>query len=80
MEVARLGEPVKALPLTLPAPAKLVYHASDIPPRDLPADATPDQVREHARREAERQAVKTLAFDPMVDDARYISPVPEPRK
>ncbi|MBP2157925.1 MULTISPECIES: glycoside hydrolase family 105 protein [Asticcacaulis] len=75
LEVANLGRPVSALPIKLPEPAQLQYHASDMRPTVIPANATPEQLKELARREAEREAVKLLAFDPMVDDPAYISPV-----
>lgn len=76
LEVMKLGDPVSELPIQMPQAAALKYHASDIPDRPLPSDATPDQTREHNRREAERQAVKDLAFDPMVDDPTFRSPIP----
>ena len=67
--------PVTALPIRLPAPARLDYHASDIMVLPAPTNATPEQMKEYNRREAERQAVKDLAFDPMVDDPGYTSPL-----
>ena len=75
LEVANLGRPATALPIQLPAPAKLDYHASDIMALPAPVNATPEQMKEYNRREAERQAVKDLAFDPMVDDPGYVSPL-----
>lgn len=78
LEVANLGRPVQSLPIQLPTPPKQVYHASDIPEYRLASDATPDQIREHNRREAERQAVKDLAFDPLVDDPNFVPPISAP--
>ncbi|ESQ87377.1 hypothetical protein ABAC460_20350 [Asticcacaulis sp. AC460] len=75
LEVANLGEPTTPLPLTLPQPPALDYHASDMAKTVIPADATPEQRKELDRREAEREAVRALAFDPMVDDPAYASPV-----
>ena len=75
LEVANLSRPVTALPIRLPAPAKLDYHASDIIVLPAPTNATPEQMKEYNRREAERQAVKDLAFDPIVDDPGYTSPL-----
>ncbi len=75
LEVAELGKPVTALPITLPAPPALDYHASDMADIPVPPDATPDVRRELTRRAAERQAVQDLAFDPMVHDPDYRSPV-----
>lgn len=74
LEVANLGQPVSALPIALSEPAQLQYHASDMRETVIPANATPEQLKELNRRTAERDAVKLLAFDPMVDDPNYVSP------
>lgn len=64
LEIMNLSRPVTRLPLAEPP--------RDLPPRDLPppqplaADATPDQRREFERRNAERQAVQDLGFDPAI--------------
>jgi hypothetical protein len=44
--------------------------------RKLPANATPEEIREFNRHTAERQAGKDLAFDPLVDDPNFKSPIP----
>ncbi|MDC7684618.1 glycoside hydrolase family 88 protein [Asticcacaulis sp. BYS171W] len=76
LEVMNLGGPVTALPIALPKPATLDYHASDMrPSAPLPADATEEQKFQFERREAEREAVKKYAYDPMVDDKDWVSPV-----
>lgn len=67
LEVAKLNNDVVPLPLQLPTPPTPTYHPSDIPPTPLPDKATADEIREFNRRNAERQAVKDLAFDPLVD-------------
>lgn len=67
LEIAKLHMPITKLPLQLPKPPKLDYHPSDIPPSPLPENASAEAVREYNRRNAERQAVKNLAFDPLVD-------------
>jgi hypothetical protein len=67
LEIAKLPMPITKLPLQLPKPPKLDYHPSDIPPSPLPENASAEAVREYNRRNAERQAVKNLAFDPLVD-------------
>ncbi|WP_323814898.1 glycoside hydrolase family 88/105 protein [Cellvibrio sp. NN19] len=67
LEIANLNKPIVKLPLPFPKPPKPDYHASDIPLVPLPAHATPDQIREDKRRNAERDAVKALAYDPLVD-------------
>lgn len=77
LEVAELGKPVTALPITLPAPPALDYHASDMADIPVPPDATPDVRRELTRRAAERQAVQDLAFDPMLHDPHFRSPLAE---
>lgn len=66
LEIAKLNNPVTALPLSMGAPESYSYHPSDIPPSPLPANATADQTREFHRRNAEMQAVKDLAFDPLL--------------
>jgi len=75
LEVANLGQPQTALPLALPEAPKQTYHASDMAPSVLPENATPAQLKAYQRREAERQAVQDQAFDPMVHDPRYVSPI-----
>lgn len=67
LEIAKLNQPTSKLPLPLPKPPKPEYHPSDIPDSPLPANATAEQIREDQRRNAERQAVKDLAFDPLTD-------------
>lgn len=67
LEVAKLKDDVAALPVQLPKPPTPTYHPSDIPPTPLSDKATADEIREFNRRNAERQAVKDLAFDPLVD-------------
>ncbi|MES2444045.1 MAG: glycoside hydrolase family 88 protein [Pseudomonadota bacterium] len=62
LEVMELGKPVTALPVAEPARDLQASVAYTPPP--LPASATPDERREYVRRNAERQAVRDLAYDP----------------
>ena len=68
-EVAKLGAPVTALPLPLPEPVAMTPVASDIPQGKAPATAFEES--EAKRKVLERQAVKSLAFDPVTDDPAY---------
>ncbi|HTF96428.1 MAG TPA: glycoside hydrolase family 88 protein [Cellvibrio sp.] len=67
LEIAKLNNPVQQLPIKIQSPELTAYHPSDIVDTPLPANATSEQTREFHRRNAERQAVKDLAFDPLVD-------------
>ena len=76
LEIAKLNEGVTPLPLPLTKPTAFTYHPSDMSERKLPANATPEEIREFNRHTAERQAGKDLAFDPLVDDPNFKSPIP----
>lgn len=67
--VAGLARILEAMPENYPTRKKYVslFHPSDIIDTPLPANATPEQTREFNRRNAERQAVKDLAFYPLID-------------
>lgn len=69
IEVLHLGRPASVLPLPMPAPARLRYDTPNWPATPLPPTPTDADRREHARREAERQAVRDLQFDPLTDAA-----------
>lgn len=73
VEVSKLGLPITELPIKLAQPPQLRH--DDVSPRPLPEGASPEQVREHQRREAERQAIAKLPFDPPVDDKDFVSPL-----
>ncbi|MES2674620.1 MAG: glycoside hydrolase family 88 protein [Pseudomonadota bacterium] len=75
LEVAKLREEVTQLPIKLTAPSAITYHPSDMKPRTLSSNATPEEIREFNRYIAERQASENLAFDPLVDDPHYKSPI-----
>lgn len=76
LEIAKLNDPTTDLPLELSVVSEITYHPSDMKIRTLPANATPEEIREHNRYMLERQAGKDLAFDPLVDDPHYQSPIP----
>lgn len=73
VEVAKLAQPVAALPIKLPQPPK--PQAERFVPRPPPEGASAEQLREHQRREAEREAVARLPFDPIADDPHFSSPL-----
>lgn len=73
LEVANLGQPVTALPLPEPARDANILVEHDIGP-NRPA-TTPEQEIENRRRDAERQSMIDLAYDPETDDPDYRSPV-----
>ncbi|MES2824930.1 MAG: glycoside hydrolase family 88 protein [Pseudomonadota bacterium] len=75
LEVAKLREEVTPLPIKLTVPSAFTYHPSDMKPRKLSDNATPEETREFNRYTAERQASANLAFDPLVDDPHYKSPI-----
>jgi rhamnogalacturonyl hydrolase YesR len=74
VEVAKLGLPVTSLPLKLPSPPK-PRPDSSVATRPVPEGASPEQIREQRRREAERDAIARLRFDPLADDADFTSPL-----
>lgn len=67
LEVAKLNHAIAALPEKLTVATKYDYHPSDISTAPPPIDADADTIRDYKRRDAERDAVKELAFDPLVD-------------
>jgi rhamnogalacturonyl hydrolase YesR len=67
LEVAKLNHAAIALPEKMTVTTKYDYHPSDISTAPPPADADADTIRDYKRRDAERAAVKELAFDPLVD-------------
>ena len=76
LEVMNLGKPVVALPLAEPlrdppGPLRL-----PIARRDPPPNATPAQLIGHARREAERQAMIDLGYDPRENETAPAEPPP----
>jgi rhamnogalacturonyl hydrolase YesR len=76
LEMMNLSKPVTALPVAEPDPDKIVAVPSEIGPDK--AATTPAQVAENRRRDAERQAMVDLAYDPVTDDPGYHSPVIAP--
>lgn len=73
LEVANLGRAATALPLPEPARDADIVVEHDIGP-NRPA-TTPEQEAENRRRDAERQSMIDLAYDPATDDPDYRSPV-----
>lgn len=65
LEVMKLSQPPTALPLR--EPTRDLQPRERFDPQPLPESATADQRREYLRRNAERQAMQDLAYDPDVE-------------
>lgn len=76
-EMAKLHDPVSPLPLPLTIAAPTLMGVDTMPARaqDVTAQMTPAQEAEIRRRNLERQAINDLAYDPVIDDPDYKSPI-----
>lgn len=70
LEVLDLAKPVTALPLAEPTPDPPGPLRLPIAHRDPPPGATPAQLAAYARRDAERQAMIDLGYDPRENETR----------
>lgn len=73
LEIADLGRPITALPKAEPPRDASIVVPPDIPPNRPPT--TPAEEIENRRRDAERQAMIDLPYDPLIDDPDYRSPI-----
>jgi rhamnogalacturonyl hydrolase YesR len=73
LEVMALGHPPTTLPLAEPARDAMVTVASDMGPNRPATNAVEEAANQ--RRDAERQAMIDLPYDPQTDDPNYRSPV-----
>jgi rhamnogalacturonyl hydrolase YesR len=76
-EMAKLHDPVSKLPLPVEIAAPTLMGVDTMPVRAQQATTalTPAEEAEIRRRNQERQAIDALAYDPVIDDPDYKSPI-----